>query len=160
MVVRALSRFLSHHVSVSRYDSVAPPFFPRVITWLGAALLFSLSPILLLKHLRALNFVSFLAFSRSVRSFSRFLYFLAASLAVFPVWFPFCFRVPLISYPARNDGRFRSVFEIWRVFLAPFSCFSFSRDNFPIKITLIFKRSRPVLSNPVPPTRLPALYYL
>ena len=114
----------------------------------------------LLKHLQDVNFPSRVALSRPARLSSRFLLFLAASLAVFPVWFPFCFRVPLIIYPARNDRRFRRVFEIWRVFLARFSCFSFSRGTFCIKITLIFTPSRPVLSNPVPPTRLPALYYL
>ena len=126
-----------------------------------AALVFPLSSlILLVEHLGALNFHSFFPLSRSVRSTSRFLSFLAASLVIFPVAFPFCFRVPLISYPARNDQRLRRVFQISRVFLARFSCFSFSRGTSPIQTTLNSKLSRPVLSHPVTAFRPPALYYV
>ena len=114
----------------------------------------------LVKHLQSLNFPSFLEISRPARSSSGFISRVAASLAVFLPFSVFRFRVPLMSYPARNGRRFPVVFLISRLF----STFLHSRAiiflSFSIKITLIFKRSRPVLSHPVPPTCLSALYYL
>ena len=125
-----------------------------------AALVSSLSSILLLKHLRALNFHPFLALSRPVRSSSGFLYCKAASLAVFIPVSVFHFRVPLMSYSGKNERRFSVVFQISRVIFD----FRFARAiiflSFYNKITLISNRSCPFLSHPVPPTRLPALYYL
>ena len=121
----------------------------------------SLSPsTFLLKHLRNLNFHPFLALSHPGRSSFGFISRVAASLAVFPNFSVFRFRVPLMSCPARSGRRFRGVFQLSRLF----SSFNRSRAiiflSFSNKITLISNRSRPLLSHPVPPTRLPALYYL
>ena len=125
-----------------------------------AALVSSLSLEIGLNVLGTVNFHPFLALSRPVRSSSGFLYCKAASLAVFIPKSVFRFRVPCGSNPGKSGRRFSVVFHFSRVNFV----FVFARaiifSLFYIKITLFFKRSRPVLSHPVPPTRLPALYYL
>ena len=160
--------------SVSRCPSLALPFPSRVLLIVSPAFRFllllvsaiwrrssSLSPsTFLLKHLRRLNFHPFLALSHPVRSSSGLISRVAASLAVFSRLSVFRFRVPLMSYAARNGRRFRVVFQISSVVFVFFLARAKTFLSFSIKITLIFKRSRPVLSHPVPPTRLPALYYL
>ena len=126
----------------------------------GGDLRLSLSLELLVNVSRALNFHSFLAFSHPGRSSSGFISRIGASLAVFLPLSVFRFRVPLMSYPARNGRRFPVVFLISSVVFFFFLARAIIFLSFYIKITLISKRSRPFLSHPVPPTRLPALYYL
>ena len=160
--------------SVSRSPSLALPFPSRVLLIVFPAFPFllllvsaiwrrssSLSPsTFLVNVLQSLNFHPFLALSHPVRSSSGLISRVAASLAVFPKLSVFRFRVPLMSYSARNGRRFLVVFQISRVIFH----FRFARAiiflSFYIKITLISNRSRPLLSHPVPPTRFPSLYYL
>ena len=136
------------------------PFFAPVGVGHLAAIFVSLSLQLLVNVLQSLNFHPFLALSHPVRSSSGFISRVAPSLAVFPELSVFRFRVPLMSYRARNERRFLVVFQISRVIFQFFRARAKTFLSFYTKITLIFKRSRPVLSHPVPPTRLPALYYL
>ena len=95
-------------------------FFPRSfdhVTW-RRSFFFPAStffPRRLVKHLRALNFPPFLEISRPVRSSSGFMSRVGARLAVFLKFPAFRFRVPLMSYPARNGSRFLVVFLISRV---------------------------------------------
>ena len=113
-----------------------------------------------MKHLRDVYFHPFLALSHPVRSSSDFISRVAASLAVFIPLSVFRFRVPLMSYPGKNERRFPVVFQISSVVFVFFLARAKTFLSFRIKITLIFKRSGLFLSHPVPLTRLPALYYL